>query len=169
MHTFLIRPNSASYTAKDGKEVVSSELQGGASRYRRDVVNSSYRVTAQWTLNRQQFLYFRGFYKAYVQSGSLPFLIPLVIDNSMDVEDYEAHFVADSVRTSQVSGHMHQVECVLEVKQKHDEGYHYSNALAYEIAGDDMFSIDFMADFFNPLHQLVNVKMPSLEVFQDDE
>lgn len=166
---FLIQPDSANYTATDGRETLETKLDGGSSRRRLDVLNASYTVTASWTFTRAKFTYFRGFYKATTQRGSLPFLIDLQIDTGEELTEHQVSFVAGSVRTSQISGHMFKVDAQLEVmpNASQDEGYFANNVLLYELYGEDMFGKD-LTGLFDDLHFLANIKIPSLEVFQND-
>lgn len=166
---FLIQPDAPAYTVSDGIETLQTQLNGGASRFRKDVLNSSYKVSVAWTFTRAKFQYFRGFYKSTTQSGAKPFLIDLMIDEADKLTEHEVHFIPGSVKTSQISGHMFKVEAQLEVKpnEELDEGYFNYQVLLYEIYGENMFGQD-LSGVFNALEQLVTVDIPSLEAFANE-
>lgn len=163
---FSIQPDYSNYTSQDGKESISTQLDGGAGRYRQDVLNASYNVTVSWTFTRAKYLYFRSFYKAAVERGSLPFLIDLLIDEATELMEYTAYFVPGSVRLSQLQGHMFKVDAQLEViPHDYGDGYFNGNILLYAMFGEDMFEHDLVEELVNPLSYLITELMPSLGVF----
>lgn len=109
-----ISPDQASYTMKDGVEVVSSKLDGGASRFRRDILNSTRGVTATWTVSRFEYEYLRSFYKVAVNQASTPFLIDLILDKH-SLTEHDAYFVPDSMQLIRQEGHRYTVSALLEV------------------------------------------------------
>ena len=76
----IIPPDQASYSVTDGKEVVATQLDGGAARYRRDILGATSRVAVQWTIGPDSYRYLRSFYRAVTVGGSNPFNIGLLLD-----------------------------------------------------------------------------------------
>jgi hypothetical protein len=154
---FAIAPNQSGYSVKDGKETLSAKLDGGTSRYRRDVLNSSSMVNVQWTLNQEEFRYFRAFYNGTTVSGSLPFLIDLVLDLG-ELTEHEAYFVPDSVQTNQVVATQNfTVSAQLEVKPTPEDAEHDSTlVMLYNEYG----SFEEADAVLNQLETLTNVDLP---------
>jgi len=154
MDKFQLPPDSAAYTVVDGKEVVAVQLDGGAARYRRDILNANSKVTCQWTFDRDEYQYMRAFYRTATSNGSLPFLIDLALDDPA-LTEHQAYFVPGSMSLREQRGLMYVVAAELDVKpiprdQAHDEclvmiwsNYAPEPAL-----------------FLNQLEQLVNVQLP---------
>lgn len=111
---FRYSPESASYAVEDPAEVVLVKLDGGAGRYRRDKLNSSSHVTVRWLFGREEYRYFRAFYRSLLGRGSDPFLIDLIIDYA-EMTEYTAHFVPGSVHLSEQMGFSYIVTAQLEV------------------------------------------------------
>jgi len=155
MYKLQLQPDSSSYSVTDGTEVVSTSLDGGAGRYRRDIVNASSIVTCQWTLNRDQYQYIRAFYRSGVESGSLPFLIDLVLDMPY-LREFEAYFIPNSMKLSEQKGYMYRVSANLEVTPlAADTEYDLNIVTLYSIYN----SIE-EPEIFGLLSNLVNVIMP---------
>jgi len=58
---FTLSPDQASYSVVDGTEVIGSKLDGGASRYSREILNSNLRVTVKWIEMPDEYRYIRAF------------------------------------------------------------------------------------------------------------
>lgn len=114
LEKFAAPPDQAGYTVEDGVEVLRAQLDGGAARYRRDIIGASRIVNVQWTFSQEGYLYFRAFYRTSTAQGSKPFLIDLVLDD-VELTEHEAYFIPGSVRLNNVSGHRHVVAAQLEV------------------------------------------------------
>lgn len=110
---FRYSPESASYAVQDPTEVIAVKLDGGAARYRRDKLNSSSDVTVRWLFSREEYRYFRAFYRSLLGRGSDPFLIDLIIDYA-ELAEYTAHFVPGSVHLSEQMGFSYVVTAQLE-------------------------------------------------------
>lgn len=155
MYKLQLSPDSATYTVTDGNEVAYTNLDGGAGRYRRDVLNSSSIVTCQWTLNRDDYQYMRAFYRSGVESGSLPFLIDLVLDMPYQ-QEFEVYFIPNSMKLVEQSGYMYKVAANLEVIPiAADTDYDLGTVTLYSIYN----SIE-EPEIFSLLAHLVNVDMP---------
>ena len=114
MFKFVIPPDRASYSVTDGIEVASTKLDGGAARYRQDVLNSTSRVTVQWTVGPEKYKYIRSFYRAIAYKGAVPFLIDLILD-SPDLTEHKAYFIPGTMRLVSQSGLQYVVASELEV------------------------------------------------------
>jgi hypothetical protein len=115
MFKFQIPPDSQGYTVVDGDEVLSVKLDGGASRYRRDVLNSNSLVNCQWSLDRNEYNYARAFFKFATANGSQPFLIDLVLDEAMALTEHTAWFVPGTMQLRQQQGHLYVISAQMEV------------------------------------------------------
>lgn len=115
----IIPPDNSSYTVADGKEVVSTVLDGGAARYRRDILGATSTVSVTWILGRDEYKYLRSFYRGVTQKGALPFLIDLVLD-SFELTEHKAYFLPGSMQLTGQKGLTHWVSAQLEVYPKED-------------------------------------------------
>ncbi|RLC78863.1 MAG: hypothetical protein DRI61_09080 [Chloroflexi bacterium] len=114
MDTLSLTPNQAGYGFSDGDEVLSVKLDGGASRYRKDIANASKTVSVVWTLGPTDYATFRTFFRDTVSSGALPFLIDLLVETE-NLVTYKAYFVVGSVKSGQNSGKTFTVSAQLEI------------------------------------------------------
>jgi hypothetical protein len=121
MATLLHRPVSAGYsvTPKDG--VLAVELDGGAGRYRADVLNGARRVTVTWVCNGPQYDYLCAFKRTATANGALPFDISLRLD-AEPRQVFAAHFIPDTFRIVRMEGRIRVVEAELEVIKPYDAG-----------------------------------------------
>ena len=162
---FTIPPEESRYTFKDGEETLRAELEGGKGRYRKDILNATYRVTVRWVLNQIQYEYLRAFYKATTtaDSGSSPFLIDLLLDEAQQLTEHTAYFIPKKLKLNKVRGLSHEVQAELEVIPKeYTDGYFDTVVFFYETYGENQQGA---ADLLNQLEQLVNVDLPGEDVF----
>lgn len=110
-----LAPDSSSYSVTDGKEVVSVALDGGAGRYRRDILDASSSVSVVWICDREEYHYLRAFYRALLGKGSKPFLIDLILDDPLPAE-HKAYFVPGSMVLTGQKGLSYYVSAQLEVE-----------------------------------------------------
>ena len=110
----ILVPQCEAYSAQDGQETISVQLDGGAGRYRRDISGATSRVTARWSLSREKWFYLRSLYRSVTASGSLPFLIDLILDDVV-VTEHTAYFVPGTMRTDNKTGPIYVASCELEV------------------------------------------------------
>jgi hypothetical protein len=92
-----ILPDLSGYSVLPGEEVVSTRLDGGAPRLRRDLLGAVSRVSVRWSATPNRYKYLMCFFRGTTISGSLPFLIDLMID-SPTVSEYQATFVPGSFK-----------------------------------------------------------------------
>ena len=90
-----LAPDQEGYTAKDGESVLSAELNGGASRYRRDILNANSFLNVKWTLGPDEFSTLKNFFLYVTDGGALPFLIDLYMDEEV-LTEHTARFMPSS-------------------------------------------------------------------------
>ena len=154
----ILPPDSSSYSVTDGKEVVSVSLDGGAGKYRRDIIGASSAVSVQWVCDRKEYEYIRAFYRALLGKGSRPFLIDLILDDPLPVE-HKAYFVPGSMTLTGQRGLSYDVSAQLEVEPSEiDESKQAYMALMYSSFGKDWEAV--FPPIENELDILINVKFP---------
>lgn len=110
-----LAPDQAGYATRDGDGVLSTMLDGGASRYRQDVVNAHALINVQWRVNPEEFRYLRSFYNLLTAKGAKVFLIDLYLD-SENLTEHECHFVPGSFRLTGQRGMQFSISAQLEAK-----------------------------------------------------
>jgi hypothetical protein len=116
MERLLLRPNSEDYSQEEGAEVIATSLDGGAGRYRRDKVGASRRVNVSWTMNPNQYQYWRAFWNTATKRGALPFLCDLVGEDGTGPIQHVCYFVPGSVSMPSQMGLTYTQSATLEVK-----------------------------------------------------
>lgn len=109
-----LNPDQANYVAPQGHTVVSTMLDGGASRYRADQQGAVSLVVVEWTCNATNYNYLLAFYRTAIAFGSLPFTISLILDSNIP-QVYVARFVPDTFGLTSTSGQTYIVGATLEV------------------------------------------------------
>jgi hypothetical protein len=112
MEKIVVSPEQSDYSFTDGEEVVAIPVEGGAARYRKDIINSHIRVRASWVLDPPGYHYIRAFYRA-TQNGGLPFLIDLIV-NSSTLTQHTAYFLPGTMSLSSKEGNIYHVSAELE-------------------------------------------------------
>lgn len=131
----ILPPDKEGYSVTDGTEVIAVQLDGGAARYRRDVLGATSRVPVQWKLNPGNYRYLRAFYRTATNNGATPFLIDLLMDEPT-LTEHQAYFVPGSMKLSSVSGLTHTVAAELEViPDLPDAAYDAALVMIYEEYG----------------------------------
>lgn len=97
----LVVPEFSGYAEKDGTTTISTQLEGGAPKYRADVGNASANVDVTWIVNGFSYQYLRAFYNTGTSSGSLPFTIQLYLDKST-LTNHLAYFVPGTFSVSSI-------------------------------------------------------------------
>jgi hypothetical protein len=115
-----LRPEGRAYKMEPGSEVIRSDLDGGAGRYRRDVFGSSYYVAVNYILDPTEHDYFWAFYRTATLRGSVPFEADLLLDGST-ISEYSCHFMQKPVLTEQ-RGLGYFIQAQLEVTKPFDDG-----------------------------------------------
>ena len=110
----ILAPDRTAYTVQDGVETLEVKLDGGASRFRWDIVGSTSNVTVQWSVGPENYQYLRAFYRTISSHGADPFLIDLILDEPSFTE-HTVHFIPGSMRLQSQSGLKYVVAAQLEV------------------------------------------------------
>jgi hypothetical protein len=110
-----IAPDQAGYAVTDGVEVISAKLDGGASRYRKDVVGANSTVNAVWRVGKTDFRYLRSFFNILNGKGAKAFLLDLYLDRE-ELTEHECHFIPGSFRLSGQRGQQFTVSAQIEAK-----------------------------------------------------
>jgi hypothetical protein len=166
MRKFLIPPEQSSYVVEGGESVVSTKLNGGASRYRKDILNPSSLVSVKWVFSPLQYEYFRAFYKASTSVGSESFLIDLIIDEALQLTEHVVYFIPQTISLTSVQGNSYRVKASLEAIPKlYQDNYFEAKVFLYENFGENQEQVE---SFFNLFENFINVDLPSLEVFSNE-
>jgi hypothetical protein len=156
MIKLALQPAQANYKATDGVEVITNQLDGGRGRYRRDILNSSSIVVAQWSCMMFELDYVRAFFRTASKSGSLPFLADLVL-NHIDLTEVVCNFVPGTMQLTCVGGANYAVTATLEV-QPDEADEDYDNGLVSLVGA---FGFDGIDAGVLALEHLVNVDIPA--------
>jgi hypothetical protein len=113
----LLVVDKESYNVKPGNNVLSTKLEGGASRTRLDKIGATHSVNVQWKTNRKGYTYLMAFYRTTIKQGSLPFLIDLLVDSDI-AEQYEAKIEPGTLTLASHTGETYIVTATLEVVPK---------------------------------------------------
>lgn len=154
MQKFVIPPDNSQYSATDGKEVVGTQLDGGAARYRRDIIGATSTVNVAWILGTNDYKYLRSFYRGITGKGATPFLINLILDE-FELTEHKAYFVPGSLQLTQQKGLTYWVSAQLEVYPNEDTD-NGSFAYMYNAMGPDW------QKFEDKLNVIVNEDWPQV-------
>lgn len=152
-------PDSSSYSVTDGQEVIRIELDGGAGRYRQDVLNATSVVNVSWSIGPEKYRYLRAFYKQVANGGSEPFAIDLIMDDSA-LTEHKAYFIPGSMQLRRQEGMLYVVSARLEVYPltgTEDDDLIF--ALLYSEFGEGWESI--FATFESDFNTVINTNLPS--------
>jgi len=165
---FPIPPDQSGYTFTDPTEILMVQLEGGQSRFRRDILNSDFRMNVQWTLNSEEYSFYRIFYNTLITRGCDPFLMDLYVDDGETLTEHRCHFIPGTSGLKSQQGKCFVVGATLEVhpittalaNNPAAKNYQYdveknNQADVYAAFGD--FSIKSIDKFDN----LMNVQIPA--------
>lgn len=154
MDKLAILPSSSGYSVTYANESLAVKLDGGASRYRKDILGAWSLVDVTFTVTSNVYQYLMAFYVRATERASEPFLIDLVLDADL-LTEHQANFIPGSLRLTEHSGDFFVLSAQLEVKPNvlSDE---FLDALIVigSTYGDDSYA------FLLSLEHLVNVVMP---------
>lgn len=121
MTELLVRPTLAGFGVAFGDSVITTKLDGGASRTRLDKVGATHEVQVQWMLEATGYNYLMAFYRTEIDFGSLPFTIKMKSIDKASLETYTAKFASPPSLTA-FYGTIFQVSAMLEITPlAHDE------------------------------------------------
>lgn len=156
MAKLLIPPSQDGYTAADGWEVASVQLDGGAPRTRRDVLGAVARVAVTWVVGPGEYRYLRAFYRS-TYNGALPFTIDLLLDEAI-LTEYEAKFIPGTFRLAAQRGWSYTVTTELEVKPIVPVNYADEIAIVDVVAAYGSYAA--AEPVLEKLDEFVNVTLP---------
>lgn len=154
MAKFAIPPDNSQYSVTDGKEVVATQLDGGAARYRRDIIGATSSVNVTWILGTNDYKYLRSFYRGITEKGAKPFLIDLILDE-FELTEYKAYFIPGSLQLTQQKGLAYWISAQLEVYPNEDTD-NGNFALMYNAMGRDWQKLE------DKLNSIVNEDWPQV-------
>jgi hypothetical protein len=149
-----LQPDAGKHAAQWGNEVLSTPVNNGPTRTRRDFDGMPATVPIQFVCDESEYQYLCAFYRARAGHGTLPFLIDLFVDQANWLE-YEAKFVAGTFALASKMGDAYIVTAQLEVQKSPDDD---EGDEAYLVLFDN-FGPDSEAILFS-LDHLVTVIMP---------
>jgi hypothetical protein len=114
MSKILVTPLVESFAVDHGNNVISTKLDGGASRYRLDKIGVPHTASVKWTLDETAYDYFMAFYRTGIDYGSLSFEVDLLID-SATLTEYTVHLVPGSLKTTYLGDGKFEITAQLEV------------------------------------------------------
>lgn len=156
MYKLVIPPNQSGYSVSVGQETISTKLDGGASRFRVDILNASSDVTCSWTVGQDNYEYLRMFYLVNIKNGNEPFLIDLILDSPTPTQ-YTARFIPGTWGLTGQRGHTYTVGCQLEIEAiEHD--YEYDETVIWLVS--EYGSLCKALEILNLLYKLVDIDMP---------
>lgn len=155
-----LSPQQASYNLKPGEQTIHQKLEGGASKFRQDILNPNSTLKCQWFCSALQYNYLMAFYKTVAKAGANAFLIDLIVDDGSSVTEHEAHFIPNSLALTGVNGLTYTVTAELEIKPlEEDETYNRGLVDVYNAYGKDA------EELLNILEHFINVELPSINAF----
>lgn len=107
-------PDQQGYSFAAGSTNISTELDGGAARYRTDKLGAAMKFPVQWTLSKKNYNFLMAFYRTQLNYGVLPFTIDLILDSG-DLQTYTCHFVPDTFGLTSQVGATYVIGATLEV------------------------------------------------------
>lgn len=135
-------------------QVRMDQVEGRASRFRRNLMGANPIASVQWITDRDGYEYLQAFYRVGSTYGSGRFVIDLIVESGQ-VEEYDAQFVAGSFQLAAINGDAFSVTAQLEVTSMATtpEG-DAAILMLYGHYGDDSPNI------LSHLAELVNVTLP---------
>lgn len=112
---FPFLPEKSSYVYQKQSGVISTDIAGGLSRSRLDLVGTASLVNCQWIFTAEEYEYFQYFFRFIAKEASNSFICPLILDKRTQ-QDFICKFVVDSIELSQPSAFSFIVTASLEVE-----------------------------------------------------
>lgn len=111
--TLLLPPDQSNYQATPNPTALSTQLDGGASRFRADKLGAAITLTVQWTMNRKNYEYLTAFYRTAINFGADPFILGLFIDSG-GIQNYTCHFLPGTFQLYSQAGQTWIVQAIIE-------------------------------------------------------
>lgn len=154
MRTLNLLPDVTGYSVSDPNGHVHVKLLGGASRLRREYINSPSVVALQWTCGPEEFNYLQSFYRVQAE-GTQPFLMSLILHHPT-LTEHVCRFVPRTFQLASQQGDRYVVKAQIEADPLvPDEPYDEGLVTTFEAFGSEG------PDSYLLLQTLVNVAMPN--------
>ena len=115
MKKLQLLPDSSSYNVKFGEGNISTRLNGGASRVRKDTVDNVHSINVGFNLSKEQYQYIMAFYRHITKRGALPFLMDLITDEGSP-QTHKVQIVPNTFRLSEQAGHRYGISFTVEAE-----------------------------------------------------
>lgn len=115
MKKLQLLPDSSSYNVKFGEGNISTRLNGGASRVRKDTVDNVHSINVGFNLNKEQYQYIMAFYRHITKRGALPFLMDLITDEGSP-QTHKVQIVPNTFQLSEQAGHRYGISFTVEAE-----------------------------------------------------
>jgi hypothetical protein len=115
MTELLVSPTIAGFSVGFGNNVLSTELDGGASRTRLDKIGAAHKVQVQWMLEARGYNYLEAFYRTEICLGALPFTVKLKAVDTSNLGTYTAKIVPGTFGLIGFFENIYQVGATLEL------------------------------------------------------
>lgn len=157
-YTLPFVPNQSSYVVQDSaKEALYVQLDGGAPKIRRDILNAWKLVNVAWTISKAEYDKLERFYRVVgTYIAGTQFVGNLIID-SYELRPFLCLFVPNTFKLNNVRGLTYNVSAQLFVKPTiYDEEYEIGLLTMEDSYGDQEEGLIIL----NMLHILANIKIP---------
>ena len=115
MTAFLILvPEESGYAVTPPSTTLRVALDGGAGRYRLDVLNGTFLVDVNYQCDLNSYDYLLAFYRTVSGHGTIPFQTNLILDTA-GINTYTAQFIPNSIKLISIQGYTYTVSAQLEV------------------------------------------------------
>jgi hypothetical protein len=112
--TLYLPIESSSYSVIEGREIVQNRLDGGRSRFRRDILGAAKLVNAQWICDPDEFTYLKAFYSYSMAHASEGFLLSMVLDEG-ELTTNQCFFIPETFQLVAQQGLAYTCTAQLEV------------------------------------------------------
>jgi hypothetical protein len=93
----MIKPDMDGYAVTEGVEVNRAKFTGMPGAYAHEKFGAVRTLSVSWTLNSDQYSYWRAFFVTILRNGTLPFLCDLLNEDGQTSGEYTCLFVPGSV------------------------------------------------------------------------
>jgi hypothetical protein len=108
-------PERGGYSYSPGEGYIATKLKGGHTRIKKDVLEPSHIIQANWVLKETEYTEFMGFFHSTLQDASLPFLCELLGDLSI-LTTHKCRCIGGRPRLTANRGNAFYVAATLEVE-----------------------------------------------------
>lgn len=114
MTKIKISPAEEGYQVAYQPQATVAVLEGGPSRYRRDLLGARNKVSVEWYVDRDGYDYMMAFYRAATLSGAASFTLDLFVDYA-ELATYEAWISPGTFQLNRIIGDAYVFGAELEV------------------------------------------------------